>query len=364
MKKKIATIVGTRPEIIRLSCIIEQLDKYFNHVLINTNQNWDFKLNEIFFKEMDIRKPDYILDIIGSNVCNTIGNIISHTYSLLEELEPDCVLILGDTNSGLSAISAKKLKIPIFHLEAGNRCFDENVPEEINRRIIDHISDINMAYTEHARKNLLSEGIHTSKILVVGSPMFEVYNKYKSNIENSDILTKLNLVTNEYFLLSCHREENVDNKINLSKLINIINNVAEKYNKPIIFSCHPRTKKNIKNIQFHELIKIMEPFGYFDYCKLQKNALCVLSDSGTLSEEACILNFKGVLIRTSTERPESLENGNIILGGIDTNILNSIEIIVKTEIQNIPIEYLNEKVSIKIIRNIMSLIDKKSKLFS
>lgn len=360
--KTIVTIIGTRPEIIKLSCIINSLDRHFNHILIHTHQNWDYSLSEIFFDEMNIRKPNYILSVIGDNLGNTIGNIISQTYNILSEINPDGLVILGDTNSGLSAICAKRLKIPIFHLEAGNRCFDENVPEEINRKIIDHISDINFVYTEHGKINLLNEGIRNDKINIMGSPLFEVYLKYKDNIEKSDILNTLHLTKNDYFLLSCHREENVDNKNKLNNLINILNNVAVIYDKRIIFSCHPRTRKKLLNIKTNDLIEKKPPFGYFDYCKLQKNALCVISDSGTLSEEACILDFKGILIRTSTERQESLDTGNIIVAGIGNSILDAIDIIINTDVSKIPVNYLNNDTSTKIVRNIQSYFSLKNNL--
>lgn len=320
-KLKVMTIMGTRPEIIRLSEIIKKLDKYFNHILVHTGQNWNYELNEIFFKELGLHKPDVYLDCVGETLGNTMGNIISKSYQILEREKPDALLILGDTNSALSAISAKRLKIPIFHMEAGNRCFDENLPEEINRRIVDHISDINLPYTEHARRYLLSEGCRKEHIYVTGSPMAEVLEKHKLTIEQSTILEKLNLKPNEYFLVSAHREENIDNEENFFSLMNAINKIAEEYQRPVIYSVHPRSRKYIekRNFSFHPLVTSLEPFGFFDYNKLQLNSYCVLSDSGTVPEEAALLNFPAISIRTSTERPEALDKGRIILGGISAD---------------------------------------------
>lgn len=330
MKKlKVMTIIGTRPEIIRLCEIIKKLDRYFEHVLVHTGQNWDYKLNEVFFKELNIRKPDYYLDSVGETLGDTMGNIISKSYMILDKEKPDALLILGDTNSALSAISAKRLKIPIFHMEAGNRCFDENLPEEINRRIVDHISDINLPYTEHARRYLIAEGCRKEHIYVTGSPIAEVLIKHKVDIENSQILDILNLNPREYILVSAHREENIDNENNFFSLMNAINAVAKEYGMPVIYSTHPRSRKYIeqRNFMFHPLVKSLEPFGFFDYNKLQLNSYCVLSDSGTVPEESAILNFPAVSIRTSTERPEALDKGRIILGGITADeILQSIRI--------------------------------------
>ena len=329
-KLKVMTIIGTRPEIIRLSACIKAFDKYFNHVLVHTGQNWDYTLNEIFFKELELRKPDYYLDSVGGNLGETMGNIIAKSYDVLQSENPDALLILGDTNSALSAISAKRLKVPIFHMEAGNRCFDQNVPEEINRKIIDHISDINLPYTEHSRRYLLSEGIRKEHIFVTGSPMREVLDKYMPEIEASDVIDTLNLEPNKYIIVSAHREENIDNEQNFMSLMGAINSIAERYQMPVIYSTHPRSMKFIEQRQFkfHPIVQNLKPFGFIDYNKLQKNAFCVLSDSGTLSEESSILGFPAVLIRTSTEHPEVLDKGTMVIGGIgEDGIVQAIELV-------------------------------------
>jgi UDP-N-acetylglucosamine 2-epimerase len=357
---KLLTVIGTRPEIIRLSKIIKLADKTFNHVLVHTGQNYDYTLNGIFFEDLELRKPDYFLEVVGSNLGETIGNVISRTYDVLVKEKPDALLVLGDTNSVLCTIAAKRLKIPIFHMEAGNRCFDQNVPEEINRKISDHISDINLTYTEHSRRYLLSEGFRKDHIFVTGSPLFEVLNNFKSGIENSKILTNLNLEIGKYFVVSAHREENIDLGNNFDVLVNSINEVAEKYRLPIIFSTHPRTQNRINNnnINFNPLVKNLEPLGFFDYINLQKNAFCVLSDSGTISEESAMMGFRAVSIRTSTERPEAIDTGSIVLGGITSkDILNSIEICIQTFDENnwtLPNEYRVNDVSQRVIKLIQS----------
>ncbi len=361
-KMKVMTILGTRPEIIRLSAVIKACDKHFKHILVHTGQNWDYTLNEIFFKELEIRKPDYYLDAVGENLGETIGNIISKSFKLFGEVKPDALLILGDTNSALSAIAAKRLKIPIFHMEAGNRCFDQNVPEELNRRIVDHISDINLPYTEHSRRYLLSEGIRKEYIFVTGSPMPEVLNNYKDSINESRILTELNLEKNGYILVSAHREENLDIEENFLCLVNSLNSVAEEFKLPIIYSTHPRSWKKIeeRKIKFNPLIRKLKPFGFIDYNKLQQNAFCVLSDSGTLSEESAILNFPAVLIRTSTERPEVLDKGSIIIGGIKSDeviqsVYSSVELFRELDNTNIlPVDYQDRNVSMKVVKIIQS----------
>lgn len=328
-KLKLATIVGTRPEIIRLAECIKLCDKYFEHILIHTGQNYDYELNEIFFEDLGLRKPNFFLSVAGDHLGETIGNVISKSYEILDYQKPDAILVLGDTNSALSTIAAKRLKIPIFHMEAGNRCFDQNVPEEINRKISDHISDINLTYTEHSRRYLLSEGFRKDHIFVTGSPLREVLNKYSDQINTSDILKKLKLKKNNYFVVSAHREENIDINNNFKLLVESLNTVAEKYKKTIIFSTHPRTKNRIKknNIKFHSLIKNILPLGFFDYVNLQKNSYMVLSDSGTISEESAMIGFSAVSIRTSTERPEAIDAGTIVLGGIKSKqIVNAIEI--------------------------------------
>ena len=323
MKKpiKVVTIIGTRPEIIRLSEVIKALDKDndINHILVHTGQNYDYELNQIFFEQLELRKPDYYLNCVGKDLGETIGNAISKSYDLLKELNPDAVLILGDTNSALCAISAKRLKLPIFHMEAGNRCGDWNVPETINRKIVDHISDINLPYTNHAYDNLMKEGIDPKYTFITGSPMLEVLTANKEKINNSKVLEELGLTKGKYIVVSSHREENIDIEKNYKSLIESINTVAEKYQLPIIFSTHPRTKKKLEQsgIKLHPLIKNVKPLGFIDYVKLQENAFIVLSDSGTLTEESAMCHFPAVLIRTSTERPEGVEAGSIIVSGID-----------------------------------------------
>lgn len=360
-KMKVMTIVGTRPEIIRLSEVIKACDSYFNHILVHTGQNWDYTLNQVFFDELELREPDHYLDAAGDNLGETMGNIIAKSYEILKKEEPDALLILGDTNSALSAIPAKRLKIPIFHMEAGNRCFDQNVPEEINRKIVDHISDINLPYTEHSRRYLLSEGIRKEHIFVTGSPMTEVLNKNIDKIENSKVLEELDLEKGKYILVSAHREENIDDEKNFFSLMNALNNIAETYQLPIIYSTHPRSWKKIeeRGFKFHPLIRQLKPFGFFDYNKLQLNSFCVLSDSGTLSEESAILGFPGVLIRTSTERPEVLDKGTVVIGGItEKDIVQAVELSramwenkEETVIAN---DYIDENVSVKVVKIIQS----------
>ncbi len=328
-KLKVMTIVGTRPELIRLCETIKKMDKYFEHVFVHTGQNWDYTLNQVFFEDFELRAPDHYLDTVGSNLGETMGNIISKSFDLLVNEKPDALLILGDTNSALSAISAKRLKIPIFHMEAGNRCFDQNLPEEINRKIVDHISDINLPYTEHARRYLISEGYRKEHIYVIGSPMAEVLKKYEGNIKESNVLEKLDLEKDKYILVSAHREENIDNENNFFSLMNAINEIAETYQIPVIYSTHPRSQKFIeqRDFKFHPLVKNLKPFGFFDYNQLQLNAYCVLSDSGTVPEESAILGFPAVSIRTSTERPEALDKGCIVLGGIKkADVLQAVEL--------------------------------------
>lgn len=359
-KLKLLTVIGTRPEIIRLAEIIKLADKSFNHILVHTGQNYDYTLNEIFFNDLQLRKPDYFLEVVGNNLGETIGNVISKTYDVLVKEKPDALLVLGDTNSVLCTIAAKRLKIPIFHMEAGNRCFDQNVPEEINRKISDHISDINLTYTEHSRRYLLSEGFRKDHVFVTGSPLFEVLNNFKSEIKKSKILKNLNLSKGKYFVVSAHREENIDLGNNFNVLVNSINDVAETYSLPIIFSTHPRTQNKINNnnIKFNALVNNIDPLGFFDYVNLQQNAFCVLSDSGTISEESAMMGFRAVSIRTSTERPEAIDAGSIVLGGITSrDILNSIEISIQTFDNNIwelPKEYKIKDVSKRVIKVIQS----------
>lgn len=360
-KMKVMTILGTRPEIIRLCECIKACDKFFNHILVHTGQNWDYTLNEVFFKDLGLRQPDYFLDSVGKNLGETMGNIIAKSYEVIEKEKPDAVLILGDTNSALSAISAKRLKVPIFHMEAGNRCWDWNVSEMINRRIVDVISDINMPYTEHSRRYLLSEGADGKTIFVTGSPMREVLGVYEKQIENSKVLEELKLKPREYILLSSHREENIDNEEHFMSLMTAINNIAEKYQMPVIYSTHPRSAKFIEKRQFkfHPLVKSLKPFGFFDYNKLQKNAYCVLSDSGTLSEESAMLDFPAVLIRTSTERPEVLDKGSVVIGGITTkDICQAMDMAVEMFENHEPYvmaeDYADTNVSVKVVKLIQS----------
>ena len=329
-KLKLVTIVGTRPEIIRLSEVIKRCDQLFDHKLLHTGQNWAYELNQIFFDDLGLRAPDQYLDAVGESLGKTIGNIIAKSYQALQALKPDALLVLGDTNSCLASIAAKRLKIPIFHMEAGNRCFDQNVPEEINRKIVDVVSDVNLAYTEHSRRYLLSEGAKKDFVFVTGSPIYEVLNANMKKIETSDILNKLGLAAGDYIVLSAHREENIDLADNFEQLVAMINAVAERYNKTIVYSVHPRSKKQIEahGIQFSDKVRELEPFSFTDYNALQKNAFVVISDSGTLSEESAMLSFPGVLIRTSTERPESLDAGTVVVGGIKAqDVLQSIELV-------------------------------------
>jgi len=329
---KLMTIVGTRPEIIKLSETIKQCDKYFEQVLVHTGQNYDYNLNEVFFKELGIRKPDFYLNVVGEDLGQTMGNVLSKSYDIMIKEKPDALLVLGDTNSCLSVISAKRLKIPIFHMEAGNRCFDENLPEEINRKIIDHTSDINLCYTEHARRNLNDEWLATDKTFVIGSPMNEVLNVNENNIRNSKVLETLNIEKGKYILLSAHREENIDNENNFNTLMNTINTMSTHYNIPIIYSVHPRSEKMIseRKFVFNENVIQLTPFGFADYNCLQKNALCVVSDSGTLAEESSYFRFPAVSIRTSTERPEAIDSGNLIIGNIKAEqVLQSVDMAIE-----------------------------------
>lgn len=360
-KLKVCTIVGTRPEIIRLSSVIKCCDKYFDHILVHTGQNYDYTLNEIFFEDLELRSPDHYLESVGANLGETMGNIIAKSYTLLEKERPDALLVLGDTNSALSAISAKRLKIPIFHMEAGNRCWDWNVSEMINRKIVDHISDINMPYTEHSRRYLLSEGIDGKTVFVTGSPMKEVLRDHMDKIEASDVLERLNLTRGKYILLSAHREENIDIEENFMELMNSVNVIAEKYKMPVIYSTHPRSAKFIekRNFKFDPLVSSMKPFGFSDYNKLQKNAYCVLSDSGTLSEESAMLGFPAVLIRTSTERPEVLDKGTMVIGGIKSrDVCQAVELataMYENGEKTVEAEdYADDNVSVKVVKLIQS----------
>ena len=361
---KVMTIVETRSEIVRLSCVIKKMDKYCNHILVHTGQNYDYELYKIFFKDLELREPDYVLNVKAKKLYNQIGNIMSQTGEILDKVRPDALLVLGDTNSALSVINAKRLKIPIYHMEAGDRSFDENVPEEINRRIVDHTADINLAYTEYSRRNLLREGIHPSKIFVTGSPIREVYENMKEKFNKSNILKELNLEENRFITASIHREENVDKKGGLESIIKCYNALAEKYNIPIIVSTHPRTKHRLKDQNLYKTsdkrIIWHSPFGLIDYITLQVNSFCVVSDSGTIHEDSSILNFPAVAIRQSTEKAESIEAGHCVITGLELeSVLKSVEVCtsdpVITEKSPVPFEYTPLNVSSKIVRIILGM---------
>ena len=360
-KLKVMTVVGTRPEIIKLSEIIKKCDKYFEHILVHTGQNYDYTLNEVFFEDLGLRAPDYYLGVVGDNLGQTMGNILAKSYEIMVQENPDALLVLGDTNSCLSVISAKRLKIPIFHMEAGNRCFDENLPEEINGRIVDHTSDVNLCYTEHARRYLNGEGVPKERTYVVGSPMAEVLNVNTDKINNSKVLETLGLEKGKYILLSAHREENIDNEQNFMALMNAVNAMAETYDMPVIYSTHPRSKKFIeqREFKFHPNVRSLQPFRFSDYNCLQQNAFCVVSDSGTIAEEASYFKFPAVSARTSTERPEALEKGNMIIGSITTEqVLQAVDIAVEMNaINDIGVDvpnYKDENVSVKVVKIIQS----------
>ncbi len=365
-KIKIMTIVGTRPEIIKLSRIISELDKYTNHILVHTGQNFDYELNEVFFEEMGIKKPDIFLNAVGDSTAETIGNIIAKSDVVMEQQKPDAVLLYGDTNSCLSVISAKRKKIPIFHFEAGNRSFDQRVPEEINRKIVDHLSDINMPLTEHARRYLIAEGIKPETVIKIGSPMKEILNYNMEKIKQSDILNRLSLEEHGYFLLSTHREENVDSEQNFRNLLDSLNEIVKKYDKRIIVSTHPRTRKKLEqldNVELDKRIELMKPMGFFDYVKLQLAAYCVISDSGTITEESSILNFPAITIRQAHERPEGMDEGVLIMSGLKREfVLNAIEVVTSQHNYSkrqfkIVNDYDVDNVSKKVVRIVLSYID-------
>lgn len=355
---KVMTIVGTRPEIIKLSSTIKELDKYTEHILVHTGQNYDYELNEIFFKDLGLREPDVYMNAAGENAAETIGNVIIKSDELIKKYQPDAILLYGDTNSCLSVISAKRNKVPVFHMEAGNRCFDERVPEEINRKVVDHLSDINMTLTEHARRYLISEGLRPETVIKTGSSMKEVLNECKENIDNSDVLERLNLEKGKYFVLSAHREENVDNPRNFKALIESINAVAEEYKMPIIFSAHPRTRKKIEaeGIIFSDYVKYMKPLGFNDYNKLQQNAFCVISDSGTITEESSIMGFPAITIRQAHERPEGMDEGTLIMSGVDKeDVLDAIKVVTDEDKKpHIVNDYDVDYVGMKVVKIIMS----------
>lgn len=363
---KVMTIVGTRPEIIKLSRVMTELDRYTEHVIVHTGQNFDYELNEIFFQELHLRKPDYFLNAAGKDAAETIANVIRKSDELMDTVKPDALLLYGDTNSCLAVISAKRRKIPIFHMEAGNRCFDQRVPEEINRKIVDHLSDINMPLSEHARRYLLSEGLRPETVIKTGSPMKEVLNYHLSEIEKNDILEKEGLIAREYFIVSTHREENVDSEGNFSDLLESLNAIVNKYHKKVIVSTHPRTRKKLEAIGFvntNPMIEFMKPFGFLEYVKLQQHAFCVISDSGTITEESAILHFPAITIRQAHERPEGMDEGTLIMSGLKSErIIDAIDVVTSQVAENkstihTVTDYEADNVSKKVVRIILSYTD-------
>jgi UDP-N-acetylglucosamine 2-epimerase len=363
---KVMTIVGTRPEIIKLSEVIKELDKHTEHILVHSGQNYDYELNEVFFKDLGLRKPDHFLEAAGKNAAETIGNVITKSDVLLEEIKPDALLLYGDTNSCLSVISAKKRKVPIFHMEAGNRCFDQRVPEEINRKIVDHLSDINMPLSEHARRYLVAEGLPSETVIKTGSPMMEVLNKQMSSIEASDVLGREGLEARDYFIVSIHREENVDSEENFNDLMESLNAISEHFNKTVIISTHPRTRKKLEEIGFvtnNSKLIFSKPFGFHDYIQLQKNAFCVISDSGTITEESSILNLPAITIRQAHERPEGMDEGTLIMTGLKKDrIIESIQVVTQQFLEDekaikLVDDYDTNNVSKKVLKIILSYTD-------
>lgn len=363
---KVMTIVGTRPEIIKLSRVMAELEEHTQHILVHTGQNFDYELNEIFFQQLGVKKPNYFLDAAGQTVAQTIGNVIARADEVLEKERPDAVLLYGDTNSCLAVIPAKRRKIPVFHMEAGNRCFDQRVPEDINRKIVDHLSDINMPLTEHARRYLIAEGLRPETVIKTGSTMKEVLTYYMPQIEAVDVLQKLNLVSHEFFVVSAHREENIESEVNFKNLLESLNTIAKKYNKPLIVSTHPRTRKKLEELDRKDIdsrIHFLKPLGFFEYVKLQMEAFCIISDSGTITEESSILNFPAVMIRQAHERPEGMDEGSVVMSGLDPNrVLDAVEIVVahhnaqQREFRLVP-DYDVDNVSKKVVRIIISYID-------
>ena len=363
---KVMTIVGTRPEIIKLSRVIAELDKHTNHLLVHTGQNYDYELNEIFFEQLGMRKPNIFLNAAGKNAAETIGQVIIKSDEVIEEHKPDAILLYGDTNSCMSVISAKRKKIPIFHMEAGNRCFDQRVPEEINRKIVDHLSDINMPLSEHARKYLENEGIAPETIIKTGSPMREVLDYHKDAIDNSTVLASENLTNGSYFIVSTHREENVDSEENFKNLLDTLSAIQLQYNKEVIVSTHPRTRKKLETMDFvnqNDKIRFMKPFGFLDYIKLQKEAFCVISDSGTITEESSILGFPAITIRQAHERPEGMDEGTLIMSGLHKNrVIEAINVVTDQHAENNSVirvvqDYTSDNVSKKVLRIILSYTD-------
>jgi UDP-N-acetylglucosamine 2-epimerase (non-hydrolysing) len=359
---KVATILGTRPEIIRLSRVIAALDRYTEHVLIHTGQNYDYELNQVFFDDLEIRRPDYFLQAAGKNAAETIGLVIAKSDDALAQVQPDAVLILGDTNSSLAALAAKRRKIPVFHMEAGNRCFDERVPEEINRKIVDHISDINMPYSDISREYLLREGIAPDRIIKTGSPMYEVLHHYMPKIRESDVLKRLDLKPAEYFVVSCHREENVDEPCSLKSFVGMLNSLAEDYRLRMVVSTHPRTRKRLNelNLGLRREVELREPFGFCDFVQLEMNAKATLSDSGTITEESSILGFAALNLREAHERPEGMEEAAVMMTGLDLQRVNECLLILADQSQarlRVVQDYLAPNVSDKVVRIIHSYVD-------
>lgn len=363
---KVMTIVGTRPEIIKMSRVMAELEKYVNHVLVHTGQNYDYELNEVFFENLGVKKPDYFLEVAGQNVAHTIGNVIAKSDDVMEIEKPDAILLYGDTNSCLAVIAAKRRKIPVFHFEAGNRCFDQRVPEELNRKIVDHLSDINFPLTEHARRYLLAEGIKPDTVIKSGSPMKEILDFHALEITNSNILETLAVEEKKFFIVSTHREENVDSFENFNDFLDSLNAIAEKYQYPVIVSTHPRTKIKLESLQrtdLNPLIQFLKPMGFFDYNKMQQNAFCVISDSGTISEESSIMNFPAITIRQAHERPEGMDEGTLIMSGLKKDrILQSIEVVTsqfskEKRMTNIVNDYNVDNFSLKVVRAVISYID-------
>lgn len=361
---KVATIVGTRPEVIKLSRVISELERSVEHVLIHTGQNYDYELNEIFFSNLALRAPDHVLGVAGTSLGETIGNIIARSFSVLQQVRPDAVLLLGDTNSCLAAIAGKRLKIPLFHMEAGNRCFDERVPEEVNRRIVDHLCDVNLVYTEHARRYLLAEGLRPETTIKTGSPMREVLAHYRAAIDASDVLERLGLQAGRYLLVSAHREENVDSERNLKDLLDTLRAVSGRFRLPVIVSTHPRTRSRLEalGVEAAQEVRFLKPLGFFDYVRLQLSAFCVLSDSGTLTEEASILGFPGVMIRQAHERPEGMDVGTLVMAGLESApVIAAIELVRRHADEGrrfaAPEDYAPHDVSAKVVRIILSYTD-------
>ncbi len=363
---KVMTIVGTRPELIKMSRVIAEFDKHTKHVLVHTGQNYDYGLNQVFFDDLGIRRPDYFLDAVGENAAKTIARVIERSDEVMQKENPDAVMLYGDTNSCLSVISAKRRKIPVFHMEAGNRCFDQRVPEELNRKVLDHLSDINLVLTEHARRYLIAEGIRPETIIKTGSHMHEVLDYYMSKVEQSDVLTRMGLETKKYFIVSCHREENIDSPENMANMVETLNALAIEYDCPVIVSTHPRTKKRLDSMEIGSLnpyIQFLKPFGFCDYIKLQMEALCVLSDSGTITEEASLLNLPAITIRNAHERPEGMDVGTLIMSGLKKeNVLDAVRVIIsqydkKSRVMRPVVDYEAGPVSKQVLRVVMSYVD-------